>query len=213
MTVLSLHCLNLVGKAFDALAYLPVAAVDAAEGHPVVRELLEIMADSGCYLIGYGVESGSQESLERLGRPEVGLELVEWAAAETRRVGIKLKTYVMLGFPWETKPDIEKTFRFAQRLKADYVSFCITKPYPGTDLFKQVNREWTDQDFDNYHHYSGSNTICEAISGTELERLSARMYSRYYFDPRYVWHQVSSIRSAADVKHLWNSFSEVFLGG
>ena len=178
----------------------------------VDRELLEIMADSGCYLIGYGVESGSQESLARLGRPELDLELVEWAAAETRRAGIKLKTYVMLGFPWEKKTDIEKTFRFAQRLKADYVSFCITKPYPGTDLFKQMDREWTDQDFENYHHYSGSNTICEALSGTELERLSSRMYSQYYFDPRYVWRQVSSIRSAADIKHLWNSFSEVFLG-
>lgn len=177
----------------------------------VDRELLEIMADSGCYLIGYGVESGSQETLNRLGRKDLSVERVEYAARETLRAGIHLKTYVMLGQEWETREDIEQTFEFAKKLRADFVSFCVTKPYPGTALFTQSTREWKDEDFENYHHYSGRNTVCKALSGKELERLSSQFYRRYYLRPRYLWDTLSRIRSFSDVLHLLRSFREAFL--
>ena len=177
----------------------------------VDRELLEIMADSGCYLIGYGVESGSVETLKRLGRGDLDLETIETTAEETRRAGIQLKTYVMLGEEFETRRDIERTFKFVKKLRADFVSFCITKPYPGTALFKRVNREWKDEDFENYHHYSSQNTVCRALSGKELEKLSATMYRRYYLRPQYMWDVATRIRSFSDFAHLVRSFREAFL--
>jgi radical SAM superfamily enzyme YgiQ (UPF0313 family) len=173
--------------------------------------MLEIMADSGCYLIGYGVESGSVETLKRLGREDLDLETVEKTAEDTRRAGIQLKTYVMLGEEYETRDDIEQTFNFVKKLRADFVSFCITKPYPGTDLFRRLNRDWEDEDFENYHPYSSQNTVCRALSGKELEKLSASFYRRYYLRPQYIRDVVMRTRSLSDFAHLVRSFREAFL--
>ncbi len=177
----------------------------------VDRELLEIMADSGCYLIGYGVESGSQKTLDRLARKDLDIETIEFATRETLRAGIHLKTYVMLGQEWETTEDIEETFRFAKKLRSDFVSFCITKPYPGTALFRASKREWKDEDFDNYHHYSSQNTVCKALTGEALEKMSSRFYLRYYLRPQYFLDTIRRIRSFSDIAHLARSFREAFL--
>jgi len=177
----------------------------------VDRELLDIMADSGCYLIGYGVESGSTKTLKRLGRGDLDLDVVEYAIEETREAGIQIKTYVMLGEEMETREDIETTFRFVKKLRSNFVSFCITKPYPGTALFRGLDREWKDEDFENYHHYSSQNTVCRSLSGKELEKLSARFYRRYYLRPRYIWDMMSGIKSPDDIVHLLRSFREAFL--
>ncbi len=175
-------------------------------------ELLEIMSDSGCYMIGYGVESSSEESLRRLGRAELNLQRVEQATRDTLKAGIHLKTYVMMGHPWEKKEDIEATFQFAKKLKAEFVSFCITKPYPGTALYRKAGKKWRDEDFEDFHHYSGHNAICEAISGEQLEKMSSMFYIRYYLRPGYIWETGKMIRSFTDVTHLFRSFGEVFLG-
>jgi radical SAM superfamily enzyme YgiQ (UPF0313 family) len=177
----------------------------------VDRELIEIMADSGCYLIGYGVESGSLDTLSRLGREDLDLETVERTAEDTRRAGIQLKTYVMLGEEYETREDIEQTFKFVKKLRADFVSFCITKPYPGTELFRRLNKEWSDDDFEDYHHYSSQNTVCRALSGKELEKLSASYYRKYYLRPQYMWDVLTRMRSFSDFAHLVRSFREAFL--
>ena len=177
----------------------------------VDRDLLHIMADSGCYLIGYGVESGSTETLKRLGRADLDLDVVEAAIENTKDAGIQIKTYVMLGEEKETRDDIETTFRFVKKLRSNFVSFCITKPYPGTALFRGLNRQWKDEDFENYHHYSSQNTVCRALTGKELERISAGFYRRYYLRPRYIWDMARGIKSPDDIVHLLRSFREAFL--
>ncbi len=74
---------------------------------------VEDLAVAGCTMLQLGLESGSQEVLDRLGK---GTRLDDAAAVLERlhRVGIASYVYVMLGTPGETEADAERTLGFLE---------------------------------------------------------------------------------------------------
>ncbi len=80
------------------------------------RELLDPgfvsdLAEAGCSMLQLGLESGSQELLDRMGK---GTRVEEASAIlkNLSRAGISSYVYVMLGFPGETRDDAERTRSF-----------------------------------------------------------------------------------------------------
>jgi radical SAM superfamily enzyme YgiQ (UPF0313 family) len=53
-----------------------------------------------------------------------------------RQLDIKTEAFYMIGFPGETKDDIQRTVDFARDLGTDYCCFYIVTPLPGTELFR-----------------------------------------------------------------------------
>ncbi|MGB9613862.1 MAG: B12-binding domain-containing radical SAM protein, partial [Candidatus Margulisiibacteriota bacterium] len=94
-------------------------------------EMLKLMRKSGCTLIHYGVESGSQRVLDFI-KKGITLEKITEAFAWTKRAGIAVAGFFMLGFPEETEEEMNETISFAQKLNPDYASFHVVIPYPGT---------------------------------------------------------------------------------
>ena len=45
--------------------------------------------------------------------------------------GVEVHAHMMLGMPGETTETIEKTIRFAKRIRPSVVTFGICTPYPG----------------------------------------------------------------------------------
>lgn len=101
------------------------------------EELLSLMRRAGCYHVTIAVESGSQETLDRLIRKPLDLRKVPPLVRAARKLGMGVSTFFVVGFPGETRTDIEKTFDYAMNLGADHVHFFTATPYPGTDLFRQ----------------------------------------------------------------------------
>lgn len=99
---------------------------DAVDG-----PLLELMAQSGCRLIHYGVESGSAATMARSGK-RLDLQAVAQAMALTRRAGITSAGFFMLGLPGEGPAEAQETIDLARRLAPDFASFSLYLPYPGT---------------------------------------------------------------------------------
>jgi anaerobic magnesium-protoporphyrin IX monomethyl ester cyclase len=55
--------------------------------------------------------------------------------------------FFIVGYPGETIPAIEDTFRFALELPLDAISFNVPFPLPGSQLFERVskldkNKDW-----------------------------------------------------------------------
>jgi hypothetical protein len=80
------------------------------------RELLDPgfvseLAEAGCSMLQLGLESGSQDLLDRMGK---GTRVEEASAIleNLSRAGISSYVYVMLGFPGETRGDAERTRSF-----------------------------------------------------------------------------------------------------
>lgn len=95
------------------------------------RETAEAMRRAGCGLVSVGVESGSQDLLDRMGK-RLDLDEVRRGISVLKAAGIPTIAYYQFGLPWETRETAEETMRVALELDTEYANFFLSSPLPGT---------------------------------------------------------------------------------
>lgn len=101
------------------------------------EDTLALMRAAGCHHITLGVESGSPRVLREIIDKPVRLERVRTIVQECRRLGLGVSAFFVVGFPGETRAEIQQTFDFAMNLDVDSANFFTATPYPGTRLYDQ----------------------------------------------------------------------------
>lgn len=106
------------------------------------EEMLDLLAQSGCFRIWIGAESGSQKVIDAMDR-RVDVNNVREMIQLTRKKGMEAGTFIMLGYPGETESDIKETVQHL--IEANPHHFTITLAYPirGTDLFEETKHIFT----------------------------------------------------------------------
>ena len=103
----------------------------------VDEEMLTLMAQAGCWLISWGLESGNEQILKHARKgayPEKAVNSLTIA----HKVGIKNWGYFIIGLPGETETTIKETIAFSKKLPVDIALFHVAAPYPGTPFFFEV---------------------------------------------------------------------------
>jgi len=144
------------------------------EASTIDRAFLEKVKSSGCSDLSIAVESGSPKVLKMI-RKKVDLEKTKQVIKDMRELGIYSKVFFMIGFPGETKEDIQKTIDYASELKADWSSFSIVNPLPGTELWDSVKT-----DFSNIG-YANANITTEDFNPKYIEKVVAEANKRINF--------------------------------
>jgi anaerobic magnesium-protoporphyrin IX monomethyl ester cyclase len=126
-------CETMIDRRFDVLWTTPNGVATWA----LDERLLDLMRRAGCYHIALAVESGSQDTLDRLIHKPLDLSKVPPIVRAARKLGMGVSAFFVVGFPGETRAEIQKTFDYAMNLGADHVHFFTATPYPGTELFGQ----------------------------------------------------------------------------
>jgi radical SAM superfamily enzyme YgiQ (UPF0313 family) len=103
----------------------------------VNQALLEAMSKAGCKTIWFGVESGSERILQRIGR-NTTLEQIETAFKLCRKNGMQTACSFMLGVPDETLEEMEVSLKFAKKLDPDWCIFNIFIANPDSRLYQEV---------------------------------------------------------------------------
>lgn len=112
-------------------------------------EILEILADMGCYRVWIGSESGSQRILNAMDRG-VSVEQVQWATKAAQRQGIQVGMFLMWGYEGETEEDIAATVDHVKKCNPDTFLTTVSYPIMNTGYFKKVsdlvvlNKPWAD---------------------------------------------------------------------
>ena len=159
-------------------------------------EILDWMKKAGCYQIQFGVESGDEEVLKRLGK-DITVAQIRDAFRWSKAAGIDPAAFFMFGNPGETEASVKKTIRLALELPASFASFNINTPYPGSDLFEQMREklggDWADLD-------ARHSSYQEGFDSKSLERYIREAYRKFYYRPRYLLRSLGRIRSWDDLK-------------
>jgi anaerobic magnesium-protoporphyrin IX monomethyl ester cyclase len=118
-------------------------------------EVLQTLADMGCYRIWIGSESGSQRILDSMERG-VKVDQVVWAARAAKRYGIQVGMFLMWGYPGEQIEDIAATVDLVKTCQPDIHLTTVAYPIKNTGFFRRAGdlvvtdkrwRDATDRDY------------------------------------------------------------------
>jgi len=96
--------------------------------------LYEMMAESGCKELSFGVESGDPDVLRLLNKG-ITVEQSRVAVENAKKVGIFTRALMMMGTPGETQDTVYLNMSWVEQAKPDMVSLKMFVPYPGTDIY------------------------------------------------------------------------------
>lgn len=137
-------------------------------------ELLAKAARSGCEIMSFGLESISQEGLDKVHKTWVKADEHETLLARIAKAGIVPSTEMMIGLDGDTEDSIRQTFDFVQRARIPIPRFYILTPMPGTDLYKQYKDEGRLL-HENWREYTGTRCVHQP------EKISAEKVTELYW--------------------------------
>jgi anaerobic magnesium-protoporphyrin IX monomethyl ester cyclase len=104
------------------------------------EEMLDLLAELGCFRIWIGSESGSQRLLDAMDRG-VKVEQVQQAVAMSRARKIQSGMFLMWGYEGEEMEDIEATIQHVSKAKPDIFFTTVSYPIKGTSYYKQIQNK------------------------------------------------------------------------
>ncbi|OPX30071.1 MAG: hypothetical protein B1H08_02530 [Candidatus Omnitrophica bacterium 4484_171] len=128
-------CNLLIERKLDCIPWACMARADLMD-----EEILINMKKAGLWAVKYGVESASQEILDRSGK-NLDLKKAISMIKFTKKIGIRTHLTFTFGMEGETKKTIKQTVKLALSLNPDSVQFSIITPFPGTILFEELDKK------------------------------------------------------------------------
>lgn len=170
-----------------------IAWVANSRTRPLERETLSMMKEAGCWLVAFGFESGSAESLERMKKGATVADSFR-AMHLARTVGLKVFGFFMVGFPWEDMNHLKMTEDLIFALDADFIEIHIPIPYDLTELKEICGNEGL-----NIVDVFGKDYFSEPAVGTSLLsvdvilRFRKEILRRYYFRWSYISKRLDDV--------------------
>lgn len=168
------------------------------------EELLEKMSEAGCKMVSFGIESGSEDIRDQIGKDFTDKEIKE-VFKTCRKFGIETGALFILGFPGEAKKDIKETIKLSKEIDADYANFNPLILYPSTYYYQKAIEEGKiKRGIWEKNILRGKKEVPiytpEKISKNELNKMTKRAWREFYFRPKYILKKISRIRGLGDVK-------------
>lgn len=104
-------------------------------------ELALWLKNAGCYLIAFGIESGSNEILKNINKM-YSLKQIYSACNACKGAGIKINAYFMVGNKGETWKTINESAKVIRNIRPDTIGVSIMQIYPGTAVNDLPDEYW-----------------------------------------------------------------------
>jgi radical SAM superfamily enzyme YgiQ (UPF0313 family) len=172
-------------------------------------ELLREMKKAGCWAILYGAESGVQKNLNTM-RKGINLDQTRAAVSVAKKAGLKVYTPFIIGIPGETYEEALQTIDFAIELDPHYANFHSMTPFPGTELYENIDKYGTmSADTDNYT-FEAAAFVPYTMTREQIEELRTIGFRKFYSRPKFIFRRLIEVRSWYDLKTVLKGASSFF---
>lgn len=175
----------------------------------VDRPLLQAFKEAGCWAILFGAESGVQKDLNTI-RKGITLAQIRKAVQVAKEVGITVYTPFLFGIPGQTFADGLKSIDFACEIDPDIANFHAVTPFPGTELYDNIDKYGTMSTDLNDYSYQGAAFTPYTLTREEIARLRQIAFRRFYTRPRFLLRRLLALRSSHDLKAALAGASSLF---
>lgn len=131
------------------------------------EDMLKAMKDAGCYMVSYGIESGSQTVLKSM-RKGITVSAIHKALEMTRRIGMVIQGNLIFGDPAENFETVNETVDFYHQHLDYNINVLMLRPYPGTDLYYNLLKQGKIKDLLHFWRKEAVNEDGSTINMTQL---------------------------------------------
>ena len=176
------------------------------------EEMVDKMAQSGCYMVFLGLESPNERVLKSYNKKLKGDE-GEKVIRLLSKYGIKTMGSFMMGEIQETEEEVENTINYATHIDPTYAQFSILTPFPGTKLFSMIK----DRIFHfNWDLFDGAHSVLrlDNLTKEQIEGLLKKAYKKFYLRasriPQYLRNFMNPLKVKDSLKiiHRLREFSK-----
>jgi radical SAM superfamily enzyme YgiQ (UPF0313 family) len=100
------------------------------------KEDLKILKDTGCAELAIGVESADPHIHNVVCNKGTTIEQDTEFVRECKQIGLRVKTYLIIGLPGESPRTVDKTRQWLEKNRPDNFDVSIFTPYPGSHIYK-----------------------------------------------------------------------------
>jgi len=163
--------------------------------------MLKCLKEMGTYSIAIGVESGNQSILDRA-KKGIKLEKIEEIFRITRKLKIETWAFFIIGLPGETHATIMNSIEFAKKIDPDVAKFHILKPYPGTQVYKEMDQDGLLLSH-NYYQFGIHTPPVHRLPGLapeDMTKYQKRANRSFYLRPSKIIQQILRLKSINRLK-------------
>ncbi len=150
----------------------------------VHRDAVKAMADAGCTKIGFGVEGLSPSAAKKV-KPihPHDFEWVNDLFDYCTSLGLFVKAYLMIGFPWEDEDVIQEYFEWLPRLRASQIKISYMTPFPGTVYWEKYSDQLVTKDWSHFDTVSMPVVRNPHITVEQYHRIRQDLFHAFYGSP------------------------------
>lgn len=189
-------------KAIQAAKFnLTLSFANGIRADSIDEEVLQVLKNTGFEDLGFGVETGDEKILESI-KKSATKDGMRRAFKLAKKFGFNTWGFFLIGLPGETKETIKKTIDFAIELEPDFAKFLILKPFPGSEVFNNLESAGLikNYNYDNYGVYTAPVHEFPGLSAKEMLNYQRRAYLRFYLRPRNIIRHLRKIKSWNQLK-------------
>ncbi len=172
------------------------------------EELFRKLKQAGCYRVSLGIESGSQEILDRVNKG-ITLDQVRNTVSLARSAGVETLSFFLVGLPGETEETMRRTIDFARELGCDLNKVGIATPIPGTPMFEEYERKGLieTRDWARYSFHSREGVARhENLDYKTIRKYYDLFYKELYLSPSFIWKRFRRGLKTGDIFYDLASF-------
>ena len=160
------------------------------------EEMLQVMKDTGCYLVAYGFESFSPEVLRSMKKP-ITPEQIDKALKLTLKAGLGIQANFIFGDIAETNETSARTLDYWKKNCKGQVGLGFIQPYPGSEIYHHCLKKGVIKDKLYFIEHEIPHDILlnmtDKMSDKEIQKLFDRLVflrNKYthHTSPYYVKH-------------------------
>lgn len=169
-------------------------------------EMLELMREAGQYLITVAVESGTDRILRKM-KKGTTVDKIRKNIALIRKHSFPVAGFFILGYPTETREEMQQTIRFSKELGLIRANFFTYLPLPGTASYNELvsSGEIEKVDWNNFLFMTAPYTP-EGIGREELLSLKRGAFLSFHFHPKVFFGNLLAIKSFNHFRFLLRRF-------
>ncbi|MBZ0271177.1 B12-binding domain-containing radical SAM protein [bacterium] len=171
-------------------------------------EVLDALKSVGLYSFSCGIESGNERVLKMI-RKNITKDVVREKIKLVQSKGLQTTAFFILGYPTETRAEIEDTIRFARELDLTGAHFNVFTPFPGTKITRRL-ADWgllREHPWEHIHLENVNYSYCK-VSPRTLKYLRLKAIVTFWFRPRAFMRNLKRLRSFGQAKFLMEKLWE-----